>query len=1062
MKVLKRRLMVIGLIVAMVLSMITPYAGVGQVQAATKKINPGGINITAPIVGNSPDFVRSHYSFLDEEANSHISCSSIRWQYRKGNNWDNMSKTSTFHSGEKYKLLVTFSINNENYNKYKLDLFDVAKDKMKDFYYYHVKSGYQPMFRGEYHPEVGEEASFIDYNESSGVVTIHYVLSPVYGFDKLEYNVPEPVDGKTPYQISQEQEVEFVTDLSTVYNSSTIKYLEQLNIYEACWLESTDGMTYTTMDKNDTFEIGRYYRCLAPEYVCNPFRFYFYDLDKVPEGTKTLGLYDKLSVKVNVGNKSASFVGTNPSNWSTLNYVDLGQLRNTISYISLVDLVYPKAGQKPVKTLTPYESSKYTVTGVQWVKSDESFLSSSETFKAGQNYKLKFDLSVKDGYKLSTTNETGLYINGDYYSAYRFPDETSYSFTLNFVCPSYAGDKATVGVTNITRPKEGEQPDISVNNWNIIDTDFAKYKVTAVEWGEIKEDGECKKNTNPGWVFEAGKRYYADIALGTIEGNKWAASYKQKYDMYKVSVNDSNKAYIRTSKSGDANTLYIRAEFTPIEIIKEINISGYSSPVINKKASYDNCYVDSAKYSILTSKDSTTVKNGIEWGTVDEGGNRKASKVSDGLTFEGGKTFYTMFLLSANSGYLFADNPEINIGGITEGIEIEKDGENGLKVYVKRKILEQIKEIKYNIPAPVAGEKPGIMTVETTPENVLAEDLREFDSKSYWQVSTDGENYEDMPEDSTFEEGKYYRTNVHDNYSIVLFLRMLFGSAFDMKITSGLTSDTEILINGKNSLEEGVQDTERYVRFDKLENKSEPDKKDDKKTDDKKTDDKKTDDKKTDDKKTDDKKQDSKQDTTKKTEDSTSAPAKEAGKKVSGVGTISEDGKTLTDTDGNKYKVAEKVTNTQLKKNAKIADKKSGGKYRITKVIKEDGKVVGGTVEYMAPYNKNCTIISATGKVKLAGVTFTVTSIAPKCAKGCKKLTKVVLGDNITNIGKNAFNGCSKLKTINIKSTKLKKVGAGAFKGINKNASIKVPKAKKKAYTKLLKNKGQAKTVKIK
>ena len=107
--------MVIGLIVAMVLSMITPYAGVGQVQAATKKINPGGINITAPIVGNSPDFVRSHYSFLDEEANSHISCSSIRWQYRKGNNWDNMSKTSTFHSGEKYKLLVTFSINNENW-----------------------------------------------------------------------------------------------------------------------------------------------------------------------------------------------------------------------------------------------------------------------------------------------------------------------------------------------------------------------------------------------------------------------------------------------------------------------------------------------------------------------------------------------------------------------------------------------------------------------------------------------------------------------------------------------------------------------------------------------------------------------------------------------------------------------------------------------------------------------------------------------------------------------------------------------------------------------------------
>ena len=148
----------------------------------------------------------------------------------------------------------------------------------------------------------------------------------------------------------------------------------------------------------------------------------------------------------------------------------------------------------------------------------------------------------------------------------------------------------------------------------------------------------------------------------------------------------------------------------------------------------------------------------------------------------------------------------------------------------------------------------------------------------------------------------------------------------------------------------------------------------------------------------------------------------------------------------------------------KIADKKSSGKYRITKLTKnkKTGKVTGGTVEYMAPYNKNCKLISATGIVKLAGVKFKVTSIAPNCAKDCKKLTKVILGSYITNIGKNAFSGCASLKTITIKGTALKKVGANAFKGINKNASISVPKGKKKAYTKLLKNKGQAKTVKIK
>ena len=68
---------------------------------------------------------------------------------------------------------------------------------------------------------------------------------------------------------------------------------------------------------------------------------------------------------------------------------------------------------------------------------------------------------------------------------------------------------------------------------------------------------------------------------------------------------------------------------------------------------------------------------------------------------------------------------------------------------------------------------------------------------------------------------------------------------------------------------------------------------------------------------------------------------------------------------------------------------------------------------------------------------------------------------NIKEIGNKAFSGCKKLQKITIKSKQLKKVGAKAFKGIHKKAKIKVPKAKLKAYKKLLKGKGQAKSVKI-
>lgn len=96
------------------------------------------------------------------------------------------------------------------------------------------------------------------------------------------------------------------------------------------------------------------------------------------------------------------------------------------------------------------------------------------------------------------------------------------------------------------------------------------------------------------------------------------------------------------------------------------------------------------------------------------------------------------------------------------------------------------------------------------------------------------------------------------------------------------------------------------------------------------------------------------------------------------------------------------------------------------------------------------------------GVTYKVTSIAANAFKGNTRLKSVVIPEGITLIGKNAFSGCKNLKKITIKSTVLKKVGGSAFKKINAKATIKVPKAKKKAYTKLLKKKGQAKTVKIK
>ena len=64
--------------------------------------------------------------------------------------------------------------------------------------------------------------------------------------------------------------------------------------------------------------------------------------------------------------------------------------------------------------------------------------------------------------------------------------------------------------------------------------------------------------------------------------------------------------------------------------------------------------------------------------------------------------------------------------------------------------------------------------------------------------------------------------------------------------------------------------------------------------------------------------------------------------------------------------------------------------------------------------------------------------------------------ESLKKIGKQAFYGDKKLKTITIKTTMLtsKNVGSSAFKGIYAKATIKVPKSKLTSYKKILKAKG--------
>lgn len=153
--------------------------------------------------------------------------------------------------------------------------------------------------------------------------------------------------------------------------------------------------------------------------------------------------------------------------------------------------------------------------------------------------------------------------------------------------------------------------------------------------------------------------------------------------------------------------------------------------------------------------------------------------------------------------------------------------------------------------------------------------------------------------------------------------------------------------------------------------------------------------------------------------------------------------------------------------------------YKVTSDSKQ-------TIQVTALNDKKQKKLVIPNTVTLNNKIYKVTSVAASAFKNNKKLTSIIIGKNVETIGSSAFSGCSGLQKASINSTKLKQIGSKAFynckklkkiclktkvlktaksncfKGINKNAVIRVPASKYKIYCKRLAKKGQGRSVKIK
>ena len=141
----------------------------------------------------------------------------------------------------------------------------------------------------------------------------------------------------------------------------------------------------------------------------------------------------------------------------------------------------------------------------------------------------------------------------------------------------------------------------------------------------------------------------------------------------------------------------------------------------------------------------------------------------------------------------------------------------------------------------------------------------------------------------------------------------------------------------------------------------------------------------------------------------------------------------------------------------KITDKKTGNIYKVT-----SSRSSSQTVAFIG--NKVKTSVTIPTTIKIKGATYKVTEISTNAFKNNRKLKKVVIGQNIVKIGKNAFYGCKKLTSITIKSSRLtlKNIGKNAFKNTIPKATVKVPKKQKALYNQILKKRGLNKKAKIK
>lgn len=141
--------------------------------------------------------------------------------------------------------------------------------------------------------------------------------------------------------------------------------------------------------------------------------------------------------------------------------------------------------------------------------------------------------------------------------------------------------------------------------------------------------------------------------------------------------------------------------------------------------------------------------------------------------------------------------------------------------------------------------------------------------------------------------------------------------------------------------------------------------------------------------------------------------------------------------------------------NGSEAGDKKDDDVRVVKVGKGVYAFWGdGSAWYTKSASTSYTSISIPETVKVGGHVYDVTILDDGCLKNHKKAKTVMVGENVAQIGEEAFYGCKQLKKIKIKSEQIEYIGEDAFRGISGEAVIYVPRSCLTEYRAMVRESG--------